>query len=179
MKKCTLLLTMCIVLGFYACKKDNVTINSGKLIGKWHQTKLNLRQTIGNTFIKDTTFAGDNFTDLDFYQFNSDKTAVISKSGNFTFEGKYIILNADRLFDFVTHYTYSVADSTVAMKVTGIPAQIKANSNGLPFDQSPTIIQLDNSHLILRNVYDYNYSTSPSAVAAKVSLITTSYFTKE
>ncbi|MEO6977825.1 MAG: hypothetical protein ABI113_05575 [Mucilaginibacter sp.] len=175
MKKYTLLLTMCIVLGFYACKKDNAAVNSGKLAGKWHETKLNLHETNGGVAARDTTFKSDSFTDLDFYQFNSDKTAVISRSGNFYFGGKAIVLNADVLFDFVTHYTYSVADSTVALKVTDVPVEFSINSNGEPYNQSQTIVQLDANNLVLRTTYT-NMAPGPNAVTP--TLVTTRYFTR-
>ncbi|MCO5945693.1 hypothetical protein [Mucilaginibacter flavidus] len=176
MKRYTLLLAMCIAIGFYGCKKDIGSVSSGELVGKWHQTKLNLHETIGSTVVHDTTFMEDSFTSADFYQFNIGKTATISKSGNFGFGGKIIAINADVLFDWVTHYTYSVADSTLTLKVTDIPAQITINSNGLPYNQSPTVVQLDNSHLVLRNVYNYNPASAGQAPSA---LTTTLYFTRE
>ena len=174
MKKYTLLLTMCTVLGFYACKKDIGSVSSGELVGKWHQTKLNLHETIGSTVVHDTTFMEDSFTSADFYQFSAGKTATISKSGNFGFGGKIIVINADVLMDWITHYTYGVADSTLTLKVTDIPAQITINSNGLPYNQSPTVVKLDNSHLVLRNAYNYS-----SAGSTASTLTTTLYFTRE
>jgi len=176
MKKYTLLLTMCTVLGFYACKKDIGSVSSGELVGKWHQTKLNLHETIGGTVVHDTTFMEDSFTSADFYQFSAGKTATISKSGNFGFGGKIIVINADMLMDWVTHYTYSVADSTLTLEVTDIPAPITISSNGLPYNQSPTVVQLDNSHLVLRTAYNIN---SASAIQAATTLTTTLYFTRE
>ena len=173
MKKYTLLLTMCVMFGFYACKKDIGAVNSGALVGKWHQTKLNLHETIGSTVVHDTTFLGDSFTDADFYQFTSGKTATISRSGNFYFGGKVIVLNADVLFDFVTNYTYSVADSTVSFKVTDIPTQFTINSNGEPYNESQAIVQLDANNLVLRYTYT-NMAPGPGAVAP--TLVTTRYF---
>jgi len=175
MKRYTLLLAMCIVLGFYACKKDSGAVSSGELVGKWHQTKLNLHETSGAVVTRDTTFTSENFTDLDFYQFNAGKTATISKSGNFGFGGKIIVLNADVLFDWVTHYTYSVADSTVSFKVTDIPVQFTINSNGEPYNQSQTIVQLDGNNLVLRYTYT-NMAPGPGAVTP--TLVTTRYFTR-
>jgi len=176
MKKYYVNIALGLLMALTACKKENGTINSGELVGKWHQTKLNLHETSGNVVLHDTTFLSDSFTDLDFYQFTSGKTATISKSGNFGFGGKIIVLNADVLFDFVTHYTYSVADSTLSFKVTDIPAQFTINSNGQPYNQSPIIVQLDNNHLVLRAQYSYNYmATVPQAL---VGLTTTAYFTK-
>jgi len=177
MKRFYLHVLVCLLAAFTACKKDSGTFNTGELVGKWHETKLNLHQTTGNVVIKDTTFTEDSFTDVDFYQFNSDKTAVISKSGNFSFAGKSIILNADVLFDFVTHYTYSAADTTLALTVIGIPADITLNSNGEPYNQLRTIVQLDSNHLILRTLYDY--SSPPSASQGLQVLTKTTYFTKE
>jgi len=175
MKRYTLLFAMCALLGFYSCKKDIGTVSSGELVGKWQQTKLNLHETIGNTVVHDTTFMQDSFTSADFYQFNAGKTATISKSGNFGFGGKIIVINADVLYDWVTHYTYSVADSTVSFKVTDIPAQFTINSNGEPYNESQDIVQLDANNLVLRYTYT-NLVPGPSAVTP--TLVTTRYFAR-
>lgn len=176
MKRYTLLLTMCIAIGFYGCKKDIGTVSSGELVGKWHQTKLNLHETISSTVVHDTTFMEDSFTSADFYQFSAGKTATISKSGNFGFGGKIIVINADVLFDWVTHYTYSVADSTLTLKVTDIPAQFAINSNGEPYNESQDIVLLNANNLVLRYTYT-NMTPGPNAVTP--TLVTTRYFTRE
>jgi len=176
MKKYYLLVVLGLLMALTACKKDIGSVSSGELVGKWHQTKLNLHETIGSTVVHDTTFLEDSFTSADFYQFSAGKTATISKSGNFGFGGKIIVLNADVLFDFVTHYTYSVADSTLSLKVTDIPAQYTINSNGEPYNESQTIVQLDANNLVLRYTYT-NMAPGPGAIAP--TLITTRYFTKE
>jgi hypothetical protein len=175
MKKNYLAVALGLLMALTACKKDIGTVNSGELVGKWHQTKLNLHETIGSTVVHDTTFMEDNFTSADFYQFSAGKTATISKSGNFGFGGKIIVLNADVLFDWVTHYTYSVADSTVSFKVTDIPAQFAINSNGEPYNESQDIVQLDANSLVLRYTYT-NMAPGPNAVAP--TLVTTRYFTR-
>ena len=173
MKKYYLLVVLGLLMALTACKKDIGSVSSGELVGKWHQTKLNLHETIGSTVVHDTTFLEDSFTSADFYQFSAGKTATISKSGNFGFGGKIIVLNADVLFDFVTHYTYSVADSTLSLKVTDIPAQYTINSNGEPYNESQTIVQLDANNLVLRYTYT-NMEPGPGAIAP--TLITTRYF---
>jgi hypothetical protein len=173
MKKNYLNIALGLLLALTACKKDIGSVNSGSLVGKWQQTKLNLHETIGNTVTRDTTFVKDSFTSADFYQFNAGKTATISKSGNFGFGGKIIVLNADVLYDFVTHYAYSVADSTVSFHVTDIPPQFTVNSNGDLYNQSQTIVQLDAKNLVLRYSYT-NMAPGPNAVAP--TLVTTRYF---
>lgn len=175
MKKHYLHIALGLLMAFTACKKDIGSVNSGSLVGKWQQTKLNLHETIGSAFVHDTTFMGNSFTSADFYQFNSDKTATISKSGNFYFGGKIIVLNADVLFDWVTHYTYSVADSTLTLKVTDIPAQFTINSNGEPYNESQDIVQLDANNLVLRYTYT---NMAPGANAVTPTLVTTRYFIK-
>lgn len=175
MKKHFTYIIMVLLVVLTACKKDTAVINSESLVGKWHEIKLNLHETNGGAAARDTTFKSDSFTDLDFYQFNSDKTAVISRSGNFYFSGKVVVLNANRLFDFVMHYTYSVADSAVTLNVTDVPVGFAINSNGEPYNQSPAIVQSDANNLVLRTTYT-NMAPGPGAVTP--TLITTRYFTR-
>ena len=176
MKKHYLNLITCLLIALTGCKNENGPLQISEITGKWQQTKLNLHQTDAQTVVHDTTFTATDFTSLDFFQFNRDKTAVISKSGNFSFAGKFIALQAIYISDWVTHYTYSIADSTLTFNNTdGITnAQI-----AFPFIKSKSIIELDARHLVLRTVYDSSYPTTPNIQGNFLAgLVTTAYFTK-
>jgi hypothetical protein len=175
MKKHYLNLITCLLMALTACKKDIGTLQIDAITGKWQQTKLNLHQTDAQAVVHDTTYTATDFTSQDFYQFNRDKTVVISKSGNFSFGGKSIAILAIYISDWVTHYTYSIADSTLTFNNTdGITnAQIV-----VPFIKSKTVVELDSRHLVLRTVYDY-YPTTANVQGSYLSgLVTTAYFTK-
>ena len=174
MKKYFLPLIACVLLLLSACKKDNSDVQTGAITGKWQETKLNFHQTDGQTVVNDTTFTSADFTNLDFYQFNRDKTAVISKSGDFSLGGKSIVIPAIEVSDWITHYTYNIADTVLNLKPTD--QVINPRDSYL---QTQTIVRLDNSHMILRSVYSYYFARSYGTAGSKLSgLIATAYFTK-
>ncbi|MES2112644.1 MAG: hypothetical protein V4577_28075 [Bacteroidota bacterium] len=171
MKKFLLPLAGCFFLVLAACNKNN-GVQISAIAGKWQQTKLNLHQTDAQA-VHDTTFTSTNFSDQDFYQFNGDKTAVISKSGNFSFSGKSIVIPAIELSDWVTHYTYNIDDTVLNLKPT---EQVNPEDISL---EKQTIILLDNNHLILQISYGDSYPTTPNIQGSNTSgLVATAYFTK-
>lgn len=175
MKKYFLPLAASMLLAIASCKKNSGGIKMADIPGKWQQTKLELRQTNDNGTVHDTIFKSANFTANDFYQFNTDKTAVISKSGKFSFAGKSIVINSNQISDWVTHYTYSVAADTVL----NLNPTDQVVNPGDSYLQNQTIIQLDNSHLVLRSVYSYYFGTTYNIEGSKATgIIAISYFTK-
>ena len=175
MKKYCLPLAAFLLLALTACKKNSGEIKAAGIPGKWQQTKLELRQTDDQGMVHDTVFKSANFTTNDFYQFNGDKTAIISKSGNFSFAGKSIVINANQISDWVTHYTYSIAADTVL----NLNPTDQIINPGNSYLQKQQIIQLDNSHLVLRSVYSYYWGTTYNIAGSKLTgIIATSFFTK-
>ena len=64
-----------LVIMLTACKKSN----KSSIIGKWQETKIRVYMT-GPTgaIVSDTTYTGQTFTNLDYTQFNSTGTVVMS-----------------------------------------------------------------------------------------------------
>jgi hypothetical protein len=66
-----------LIISLIACKKEN----NSSIIGKWQQNKVRIYMIGTNgAILNDTTYSGQSFTNMDYAQFNSDGTCVISKS---------------------------------------------------------------------------------------------------
>ena len=75
--KYTLFIVAGLIISLVACKKEN----NSSIIGKWQQNKIRIYMLGTNgAIINDTTYSGQSFTNMDYAQFNSDGTCVISKS---------------------------------------------------------------------------------------------------
>jgi hypothetical protein len=175
MKKIYQLFTVALVIIlFSACHKDKNTLQSGPITGKWQETKLNIHITVGTTTNADTTLTGVNFTSADYYQFNADNTAVISQSGSFGITGKTITIQGGSVYIWLNHYDYNIVGSTLNLVlIDAVPQPL----NGNVLTTSPnTIIQIDNTHLILKN--SFNYISTPQGTNGPVVQTTTAYFTK-
>jgi len=168
MKRYTLLLTMCIVLGFYACKKDsNNSNNNNQIAGKWYEQKMEIHESNGTAVDHDTTFNAASFTKDDYFQFTSDMKAVLSQSGDYSFIGKSESISGGTIDLSVTHYNYSIIAGQLKLVSTDFyPSNINDAANRYELDD---IIQLDATHLVLHTNY-----TGP----APFSLTSTMYFTK-
>lgn len=167
MKKDFLLLAVAVLLCLGSCKKEAKAPNMG-IIGKWYETKLVLHEQTGTAASHDTMFTATAFTKDDYCQFMDDKKAIFSQSGIYSFTGKAAIWGIAGLNAGVSHYTWSVTDSTLKLTSTDIfPSAQSANSIDY---QLQTIVQLDESHLVLKMAYYDNPSFTFTA---------TSYFTKE
>ncbi len=79
-----------LVLCLFACKKVANIINPSSIVGKWYENKLSIKQqNIHTGNFTDTTYLSNNFSTQDYFQFNSDSTAVISNDGTiFNINGK-------------------------------------------------------------------------------------------
>ena len=73
----TLLFAAGVICTLIACKKEsNVSV-----IAKWQETKLRIYTlNAAGGILNDTTYSGQSFTSLDYAQFNSNGTCVISQS---------------------------------------------------------------------------------------------------
>jgi len=156
-----------------SCKKDNSDLANNQLAGKWYENKLVLHQITGTNTSNDTTFTSADFTTDDYFQFNANSTAVISKSGTFSFSGKSTVELANKLYDFVTHYDYTIKDSLITMTQTDvIPTPLGGGNN--PITRIESIVQLDANHLVMHiDMVPQNELTYPSG------LTTTAYFTRK
>lgn len=148
MKKYIPLAVGAIVLCLNACKKENFS-NSDRIVGKWYETKLELQSRNGNTLINDTTFTAETFTKADYFQFTRDNKAVFSQSGIYGFTGKSLATSGGTVDIATAHYTWSVADSTLALNDTDRNPSTEYLSTQIETKQ--TIVELDANHLVLRN----------------------------
>ena len=172
MKNKYLWLLASLMAGLSACKVDDSNLQNGSIIGKWRVTKLDLRQATGANTSVDTIFTGDALTPADYFQFNSDNTAVISKSGDFSINGKRIITNDNIIPDWLTHYTYTTQDTVLTLTLTdAIP---NPAASGIPVPRMETIVHVDAENLVMHLDYiPHSASTYPNG------LTTTAYFTRE
>lgn len=171
--KYLLLVATGMLCSLAACKKSGDSRANSRLIGKWYENKLVLHQITGSNTSMDTTFTSESFTNQDYFQFNADNTAVISKSGTFSFSGKAIVEHANQPFDFVNHYTYSIRDSLITMTLTDRVPVTWTNAAG-SFTTIQSIVQLDAGHLVMHtDIVPQGPTTYPTG------LISTAYFTKE
>lgn len=165
-KYLTLIAAMTIIC-LYACKKDSKS-RPNQIIGKWYESKLNLHLSNGTAVDHDTTFTAGAFTKDDYFQFTSDKKGVFSQSGAYSVTGKSNPNINSLATAGLTHFTWSVADSTLTLNNNDRNTTTEYLAG--PTYLVETIVQLDPTHLVLRTTY---YPGQPMS-----SLITTSYFTK-
>jgi len=175
MKKIYQLYTVALVIVmFSACHKDKNILQSNPIVGKWQETKLNFHITVGNTTNADTTFTSAAFTTADYYQFNSDHSAIISQSGNFGITGKTTTIQGGSAYIWLNHYSYSTVGKILNLVLTDAVPQ---TLNGNVITTSPsTIVQVDNTHLILQN--SFYYISTPQGTNGPIQQTTTAYFTK-
>jgi len=160
------LVAAAMVLCFNACKKDDNSVRN-QIVGKWYQNKLVLHLSNGTAVDRDTTFTAASFTKDDYFQFTSDKKAVLSQSGGYGVTGKFTSTINGVPVAGLTHYTWTVAGDTLTLDdIDRNPSTEYLTAS--PY-QAETIVQLDATHLVLSTTY---YSGQP------LSLSTTSYFTK-
>ncbi|WP_183568768.1 hypothetical protein [Mucilaginibacter sp. SP1R1] len=167
----TIISAAVIVLCLNACKKNDNGSVGNEIVGKWHEDKLMLKQATSNSSEHDTTFASTAFTANDYVQFNADKTASFSQSGDFGFAGKRETINGTAVSG-VSGYNYFITDISF-----GLTKLFAHPTNGFdPYDYK--ILQLDNKQLIIQT--KYNVLSAPiSTVGYNNSLITTAYYTRE
>ncbi|MGZ3874729.1 MAG: hypothetical protein ACXVJD_17550 [Mucilaginibacter sp.] len=172
MRNLNLLLALCLMAILSACKVDDSNLQKGSIIGKWRETKLELHQVTGAHTSVDTIFTCDALTSADYFQFNSDHTAVISKSGDFSIHGKRIITNDNIIPDWLTHYKYTMQDTVLTLSLTdAIP---NPSASGIPVPRMETIVHVDAENLVMHLDYiPQSASTYPNG------LTTTAYFTRE
>jgi len=164
MKRCTLLLVMFIVPGLYACKKDSN--NNAPIAGKWYENKLEIHMSNGTLANHDTTFTAASFTTDDYFDFNTDGTALFSQSGVYSVTGKSTAVSGNTTVIGLVHYAYSIVDRQLKLIPTDLYPTIANNPPGYQLED---IVQLDAGHLVLRTTV-YN--------GAPLTLVTTKYFTK-
>ena len=170
-----LLIITCLVFVFSSCTKDNKSANTaGQLAGKWQETTLTLHQVIGGDAVRDTSFTSVSFLPGDFYQFNTDNTAVISQSGVYAFGGKVSTIDGGTTSLTVNHYKYSVADNMVTLTFTA--PLTTPNNIQEALTKTESIVLLDDTHLIL-STYASN-ANIPGASTNVSSLTTIAYFTR-
>jgi hypothetical protein len=171
--KYLLLIGTGVALCLNACKKNDDYSSNGQLVGKWYENKLVLHEITGTDTFRDTTFTSADFTTDDYFQFNPNSTAVISKSGTFSFSGKSTVELANKLYDFVTHYNYKIKDSLITMTLTDpVPTALTGSDNSITRIES--VVQLDANHLVMHiDIIPQSSTTYPPGVT------TTAYFTKE
>jgi hypothetical protein len=75
--KYTLFIVISLAFCLIACKKEN----NSSIIGKWQENKVRIYMLNNNgVIINDTTYSGQTFTNMDYAQFNSYGTCMISAS---------------------------------------------------------------------------------------------------
>ncbi|MDB5016731.1 MAG: hypothetical protein JWQ84_1563 [Mucilaginibacter sp.] len=151
--KYQLILIAALLLNLCSCKKDNTTVTDSSLIvGKWSVNKITIHQALftvvnGN---KDTTYTGSAFNASDYFQFNSNHTAVESFSAEFSINGKTTVTDgAGHPIAGGNSFAYSIAGSTLTLTSTLIVPQPMGASSG---SATETIIQLDANNLVLRQI---------------------------
>jgi hypothetical protein len=156
MKTNYLLVLICLMLCLSACKKANVevAVNPSDIVGKWYENKLNVsKQLISGGAVTDTTYLSNSFTTADYFQFNSDSTAIISSSGgvlilnDFVFEVFGGGVNGGQLY----FQSYTLKNSTLTLRVAPIPT---ASNGSQPGPISETILQLDANNLVIQGAQD-------------------------
>ncbi|MDF2433203.1 MAG: hypothetical protein JWP44_2834 [Mucilaginibacter sp.] len=167
--KCLLILLAALLPNLYSCKKDNTAVTNSSLIeGKWFVNKIVIHQALftvvnGN---KDTTYTGSAFNTNDYFQFNSNHTAVESFSAEFTISGKTTITDgAGHSVAGGNSFKYSIAGSILTLTSTLIVPQFSDTSTG---PATEAIIQLDANNLVLRRVQ----------VGLETSTTTDTYYTR-
>ena len=132
------------------CKKEGSKKTSAitsAIVGRWYVTKEEVSGETGGLAIKlDTIYNSSAFDTGDYAQFLGDGTAVISSSGGFELTGKTVVTDGSgKVVDASNQYNFSVAASTLTLKSTlNFP-----NANTLPNPRIETIVQLNNTTLVL------------------------------
>ena len=148
MKK-TLLALLALFILFSACKKsDNSkpdqpgTDNAKLIVGKWLQTKLNIKvSNPGGTLVKDTTIdytTVDNKWSSYYFIFNADGSAYVT-SLPYTKKG-----SNKQYSDTTSYLTYKISGKTLLLTELGIAGSSETHS----------IIQLNSSILEMTNSYN-------------------------
>jgi hypothetical protein len=156
-------LTVCL----FACNKGVSDINPNDIVGKWYENKLNIKQqTIGTGAVADTTYLSNNFTAGDYFQFNSDATAVISNDGTiFNVNGKSIA-NGSPTGGQLYFRSYSVKGPVLTLQIGFIPTCLNCSQPG---PSTETILLLDAANLVIQ---------APPDTVNKNITTTITYYTK-
>jgi len=143
-----LIIVVALTACLFACNKGGSDINPNDIVGKWYENKLNIKQqTIGTGAVADTTYLSSNFTAWDYFQFNSDATAVISNDGAiFSVNGKSIA-NGSPTGGQLYFRSYSVKGQVLTLQVGFIPTCLGCSQPG-PFTE--TILRLDAGNLVIQ-----------------------------
>jgi hypothetical protein len=144
----TLIVVAALTVCLCACNKGGSDINPNDIVGKWYENKLNIKQqTIGTGAIADTTYLSNNFTVGDYFQFNSDATALISNDGTiFSVNGKSIA-NGSPTGGQLYFRSYSVKGSVLTLQVGFIPTCLGCSQPG---PSTETLLQLDADNLVIQ-----------------------------
>ena len=162
-KSTYLLIVAVVACCLSACKKDS---HKGPITGKWYENKLEIHLSNGTLAAHDTTFTAASFTTDDYFEFNSNGTALFSQSGVYGITGKSEAISGNTTVIGMAHYNYSIVDGQLKL----IPTDLyPTTANLTPGYQLEDIVQLDANHLVLRTTVSNG---------APFSLITTMYFTK-
>ncbi len=136
--------------GAAGCKKEgqkNTTAITSAIVGRWYVNKEEITGTLGGLDQQlDTVYNGSAFDTGDFAMFLDNGTAVISSSGGFELTGKTVVTDGSgKVVDASKQYNFGVSASTLTLKST---LQLP-NANTLPNPRIETIVQLDNTTLVL------------------------------
>ena len=115
------------------------------------RNQIGLQSRNGNNVIHDTIFTSEAFTKDDYFQFTGDNKAVFSQSGVYGFTGKSLATSGGLIDIGTAHYTWAVADSTLLLNNTDRNPSTEYLPNQIETKQ--IIVQLDEKHLVLRNLY--------------------------
>ncbi len=157
-----------LLLCLTACKKNDNIINA-QLVGKWNVNKIVIHivssaSSLGA--VHDTTYSGSAFNASDYMQFNSNYTASLSTSGDFSYSGKATFTDgAGNPGIGGNTYIYSVSGNLITLKSTLL---VPGANNFVDEPLIDTIVALDANTLILKNSMSYT----------DITLTTETYYTR-
>jgi len=132
------------------CKKEgkkNTSVITSAIVGRWYVNKEEVTGTMGGLAKQmDTVYNSNAFDTGDYALFVDNGTAVISSSGGFELTGKTVVKDGSGNVVYASNqYNFSLSATTLTLKST---LQFP-NANTLPNPRIETIVQLDNTTLVL------------------------------
>ena len=136
-----------LVILLTACKKDN----KSSIIGKWQEMKIRV-YTTGPTgaVVTDTTYTGQTFTNLDYMQFNSTATVMVS-SDHLYYPAGPIYIKVPPYYLSTETLSYASSGSNYIL----LPMTQGSNNHGLPGASAVITATVSGSNNLLIHMVDY------------------------
>jgi hypothetical protein len=142
-----------IIVGLSACKKDP----NAMVVGKWYVKKITSSNSKNG--VESAATVATNFSDKDYYQFNSNGTG-----GEYT--TRYSV--SDPNYASITDATHSYFPFTYS--ISGSNLNVSPNFIVLGYSSKLTIRKPDNKNIIVDNEYIYNSSSDTYIVRQEMML---------